>query len=177
MWTSRPHPRYAFEDPVSEEAENVLLSFIVADPGNACTPSWGAAYSLDDAGSALDLDRRVARLQQLGGTVSVSFGGLINKELATSCTDAGQLEAAYRAVVDRYNVSSIDLDIEGDALTDVASLDRRAAAVAALQQDRRGERQGPHRLADAAGGPQRTDDGGQRRRPPDDRRGELTWPG
>ena len=131
-------PRYAFEDPVSREAENVLLSFIVADAGNACTPSWGAAYSLDEAGSALDLDRRVARLQQLGGTVSISFGGLINKELATSCTDAGRLEAAYRAVVDRYNVSSIDLDIEGEALNDVASLDRRATAVAALQQDRRG---------------------------------------
>ena len=97
-------PRYAFEDPVSEEAENVLLSFIVADRENACTPSWGAAYCLDGAGSDLDLDRRVARLQQFGGTVSVSFGGLINDELATSCTDDGQLTAAYRAVVDRYNV-------------------------------------------------------------------------
>ncbi|MET1064528.1 MAG: carbohydrate-binding protein [Arthrobacter sp.] len=131
-------PRYAFEDPVSKEAENVLLSFIVADRANACSPSWGAAYSLDEAGAALDLDRRVARLQQLGGTVSVSFGGLINDELAISCTNASQLEAAYRAVVDRYNVSSIDLDIEGEALNDVASLDRRATAVAALQQDRRG---------------------------------------
>lgn len=132
-------PRYAFEDPVSEAAENVLLSFIVADPKNGCAPSWGAAYSLDEAGSALDLDRRVARLQQLGGTVSVSFGGLLNKEMATSCTDAGKLEAAYRTVVDRYNVSSIDLDIEGEALSDAASLDRRAVAVAALQQDRRGD--------------------------------------
>ncbi|MET1020665.1 MAG: carbohydrate-binding protein [Arthrobacter sp.] len=132
-------PRYAFEDPVSKEAENVLLSFIVADGGNACSPSWGAAYSLEEAGSALDLDRRIARLQQLGGIVSVSFGGLINKELATSCTDPGKLQAAYRAVVDRYNVSSIDLDIEGDALNDTASLDRRAAAVGALQQDRQGK--------------------------------------
>lgn len=134
-------PRYAFEDPVSKAAEKVQLSFIVADAGDACTPSWGAAYSLDDAGSALDLDRRVARLQQLGGTVSVSFGGLINNELAVGCTDAGKLEAAYRTVVDRYNVSSIDLDIEGGALSDVASLDRRAAAVTALQQDRRGRGQ------------------------------------
>lgn len=131
-------PRYAFEDPVSKEAEKVLLSFIVSDAGDACTPSWGAAYSLDEAGSALDLDRRVARLQQLGGTVAISFGGLINNELATGCTDPGKLQAAYRAVVERYNVSSIDLDIEGGALSDLASLDRRAAAVAALQKDRRG---------------------------------------
>ncbi|MCB5273988.1 putative bifunctional chitinase/lysozyme [Arthrobacter sp. SO5] len=130
-------PRYAFEAPVSKEAQNVLLSFIVADGKDGCAPSWGAAYSLDGAGSALDLDRRVARLQQLGGAVSVSFGGLINSELATSCTDPVRLEAAYRAVVDRYNVSSIDLDIEGEALGDVASLDRRSAAIAALQLDRR----------------------------------------
>lgn len=130
-------PRYAFEEPVSKESENVQLSFIVADGSDACTPSWGSAYSLDEAGSALDLDRRVARLQQLGGSVSVSFGGQINTELAIGCADVGRLEAAYRTVVDRYNVSSIDLDIEGGALGDVKSLDRRGAAVTALQQDRR----------------------------------------
>lgn len=130
-------PRYAFEAPVSEEARNVLLSFVVADAKDGCTPSWGAAYSLDGAGSTLDLDRRVARLQQLGGTVSVSFGGLINNELAVSCPDPVRLQSAYRAVVERYNTSSIDLDIEGEALSDVASLDRRSAAVAALQQERR----------------------------------------
>ena len=136
-----------------------------------CTPSWGAAYSLADAASSLDLDRRVARLQQLGGTVAVSFGGLANQELAVTCTDPGQLKAAYRPVVDRYDVSSIDLDVEGEALSDPAALERRSAAIAALQQDRQRERQVPERLADAAGGSQRPHDGGQRRRTPDDRRG------
>lgn len=131
-------PRYAFEDPVSKEAQKVLLSFIVADAGDPCMPTWGDAYSLDEAGTTLDLDRRVARLQQLGGSASVSFGGQINNELATGCTDPAKLEAAYRAVVDRYDVSSIDLDIEGGALGDAASLDRRAAAIMALQKDRRG---------------------------------------
>ncbi|WP_427133705.1 chitinase [Pseudarthrobacter sp. S9] len=129
-------PRYAFEAPASKEAEKVVLSFVVADAKDPCTPSWGAAYSLSEAASALDLDRRVARLQQLGGTASVSFGGLANNELATGCTDPDKLKSAYRAVVDRYNVSSIDLDVEGDALSDVAVLDRRSAAIAALQQDR-----------------------------------------
>ncbi len=129
-------PRHAFEAPASEEAANVALSFIVADPEEPCTPSWGAAYGLSEASSDLDLDRRVARLQQLGGTVSVSFGGQANKELATTCLDEGKLTEAYRAVIDRYNVDSIDLDIEGEALADVAALDRRSAAVAALQQER-----------------------------------------
>lgn len=129
-------PRYAFEAPVSKEAGKVVLSFVVADPKDPCTPSWGAAYSLAEAGSALDLDRRVARLQQLGGSVSVSFGGLNNTELATGCTDTDKLKSAYRSVVDRYNVTSIDLDLEGGALTDVPALERRAQALAALQQER-----------------------------------------
>ncbi|WP_259678261.1 chitinase [Arthrobacter oryzae] len=132
-------PRHAFEAPVSKEATNVALSFIVADPQEPCTPSWGAAYGLSEASSDLDLDRRVARLQQLGGTVSVSFGGQANKELATTCLDQEKLTAAYRTVIDRYNVDSIDLDIEGDALSDVAALDRRSVAIAAIQQDRQKE--------------------------------------
>lgn len=132
-------PTYAFEAPVSKETENVVLSFIVADSKDPCKPSWGTYYSMDEAGTALDLDRRVARLQQLGGHVTVSFGGLTNTELATGCTDPEKLKAAYGAVVDRYNVSTIDLDIEGEALTDAAASDRRAQAIAALQQDQRQE--------------------------------------
>ena len=107
-------------------------------PENACTPTWGAAYSLDDAGSALDLDRRVARLQQLGGTVSVSFGGLINDELAISSPTPANSRRPTAPWWTGTTSAAVDLDIEGEALNDVASLDRRAAAVAALQQDRRG---------------------------------------
>ncbi len=135
-------PRYAFEAPVSKEAENVVLSFVVADPKDPCTPSWGAAYSLDEAASALDLDRRVARLQQLGGTAAVSFGGLANQELAAGCTDPAKLKSAYGTVIDRYNVSSIDLDVEGGALSDADALDRRSTAIAALQQDRQRDGKG-----------------------------------
>ena len=91
-----------FEAPASKEAEKVVLSFVVADPKEPCSPSWGAAYSLSDAAASLDLDRRVARLQQLGGSVAVSFGGLANQELAVTCTDPAKLKSAYRAVVDRY---------------------------------------------------------------------------
>ncbi|QCB99117.1 glycosyl hydrolase family 18 [Arthrobacter sp. PAMC25564] len=135
-------PRFAFEAPASKEAENVVLSFVVADPKDPCTPSWGAAYSLSEAASALDLDRRVARLEQLGGTAAVSFGGLANQELAVSCTDPAKLKSAYGTVIDRYNVSSIDLDVEGEALSDPAAVERRSSAIAALQQDRQRDGKG-----------------------------------
>ncbi|MFB2580852.1 chitinase [Herbiconiux sp. P15] len=103
----------------------------------SCTPSWGTAYSLDGAAQALDLDRRIARLRQQGGDVMVSFGGANNSELATACTDPEALKDAYASVIDRYELSTIDLDIEGANLTDVAAGERRAEAVAELQTERR----------------------------------------
>jgi chitinase len=108
-----------------------------ASDAASCTPSWGAAYSLDGAAQSLDLDRRIARLRQQGGDVMVSFGGANNSELATACTDPAALKEAYATVVDRYELSTIDLDIEGANLADAAAGERRAEAVAALQTERR----------------------------------------
>jgi chitinase len=130
-------PAYAFEAPANAAGKDVVLSFIVASGSAPCTPSWGAAYTLDQAAQSLDLDRRIARLQQQGGNALVSFGGAANQELATACTDPTALESAYQAVVDRYSLSTIDLDIEGDNLTDPAVGQRRADAIAALQQKQR----------------------------------------
>jgi chitinase len=130
-------PTFAFESPTSKSGKNVVLSFIVSTPGDVCEPSWGGAYSLDEASSSLDLDRRIARLQQQGGEVAVSFGGQANTELATACTSVTQLAAAYSKVIDRYKISTIDLDIEGANLTNTAANIRRAKAIAMVQKERR----------------------------------------
>ncbi len=132
-------PTFAFESPSTKAAKQVVLSFIVASGDGACTPSWGSAYTLDEASASLDLDRRIARLQEQGGDVAVSFGGLKNQELAVTCTSVTQLAAAYSAVVDRYNLSTIDLDIEGAALDNSAANVRRAQALAIVQKQQRAE--------------------------------------
>lgn len=130
-------PSFAFEDSAVNPADDVVLSFVVADSADACTPSWGAAYDLDTAAAELDLDRRIALYRQQGGDIVVSFGGAINSELATSCDDPDALVAAYRDVIDRYDLTTIDLDIEGDDLADTAAIERRAAAISTIQQERR----------------------------------------
>ena len=129
-------PRLAFEEPTSPAARDVVLSFVVASPDKPCKPSWGKDYALDAAADDLDLDRRIARLRQHDGDVVVSFGGALNDELATVCTDDDQLLEAYGAVVDRYNLRTIDLDLEGAGLTDDAANLRRAAVIAKLQDAR-----------------------------------------
>ncbi len=129
-------PTYQFQDPRSNPSRNIALAFVVAARTDPCTPSWGAAYTLGQAARQLELDRRIAQLRAVGGQVMVSFGGQANTELAAACTDVGRLTQAYRSVVDRYGVNVIDLDIEGAALQDAASIQRRAQALAALQRER-----------------------------------------
>jgi chitinase len=127
-------PQYPFEDASKSTSANLVLGFVVSSKSNACDPSWGGAYSLDQASTAMDLDRRIVRLRERGGQVAISFGGAANSELATGCTDPAQLLAAYRSVVQRYSIYTIDLDIEGAAASAPAVDARRAQAIAALQQ-------------------------------------------
>ncbi len=129
-------PQYAFESPLPEVGTSVVLSFIVAGKTDPCQPTWGTFYTLDAASSALDLDRRIARLTQLGGQADISFGGAANTELATGCTDKVALAGAYSAVIDRYKTTTIDLDIEGANLSNVAGGERRAAAIKTVQDKR-----------------------------------------
>jgi chitinase len=129
-------PTFQFQNPATNPARTVALSFVVADPANNCTPSWGASYSLDAAGSDLELDRRIAQLRAAGGDVVVSLGGQANTELAVACSDTDALTTAYRDIVERYRLSAIDLDIEGTALADQAAATRRAEALASVQRER-----------------------------------------
>lgn len=130
-------PRYAFE---SENIEkNVVLAFIVASKDDSCIPTWGTAYNLEDANIYLDLDRRIARLRQQGGDIAISFGGLLNEELSNNCKDIDKLYNAYKQVIDRYGIDTIDLDLEGNGLTNTDAMTRRARVIAQLQKDLKSE--------------------------------------
>jgi len=127
-------PAYDFESPTSNATRDVILSFIVADPANPCVAHWGTGYSLDEAATSLDLDARVASLEKHGGRAALSFGGAGSTELATSCTDLPSLEAAYLQVISRYEVSTVDFDIEGGNLSDASAGARRSQAIAEVQR-------------------------------------------
>jgi len=128
-------PTYQFQNPESNPARDIALAFVVADPKHSCTATWGGAYSLDAAGVDLELDRRITQLRAAGGDVMVSFGGQANTELALACSDRGKLTDAYREVIDRYDAKAIDFDIENGDLSDQASIQRRASALATIQKE------------------------------------------
>ncbi len=132
-------PRFAFEQLASDKVKNIVMAFIVSDPKDLCVPTWGGVYTLDMASSELDLDRRIARYRQQNGNIVISFGGLLNDELADVCSDKDKLYYAYQSVINRYNLDTIDLDIEGDSLTNQDALNRRAKVLADLQKQRRAD--------------------------------------
>lgn len=128
-------PMYAFEQRKNGvSADDAVLAFIVAAPDGRCVPTWGGYYTLDEAAANLDLDRRIARLQQQGGKMAISFGGALNKELGIVCESEEALFDAYTTVIDRYHINTIDLDLEGESLRNAEAAKRRAAALARLQE-------------------------------------------
>lgn len=130
-------PAYSFEKRGATPESDVVLSFIVASAADSCTPTWGGYYTMDEAAVSLDLDRRIARLQQQGGRIAVSFGGALNSELALVCTDHDKLLQAYKAVIERYNINTIDLDLENESLRNAEAGERRAEVIARLQEEYR----------------------------------------
>ena len=133
-------PTNPFETPSGPAQSNVILSFVVAGPDNHCAATWGGAYTLDQAASHLDLDRRISQLRLVGGQASVSFGGQAGTELSSKCTDPVALREAYQSVIDRYELTSINLDLEGASLEDTAAVARRAAAIKDVQDHARTDR-------------------------------------
>jgi chitodextrinase len=104
------------------------LGFITNGSTN-CTASWFNAYSMSSGFELSDINS----LRSIGGDVKPSFGGEAGTELAQACADVNSLTAAYQSVINEYNLTQIDFDIEGAAVADHASIDRRSAAMAALQ--------------------------------------------
>lgn len=115
------------------------LGFVVGNGG--CTPTWGgvgATVANDTLPNGTTILSLVQGIRAAGGDVIISFGGASGTELALGCTSASSLQAAYQAVLNKYSVNSstpvrIDLDIEGGAILDQASINRRNQALVGLK--------------------------------------------
>ncbi|MCS0605312.1 cellulose binding domain-containing protein [Streptomyces sp. LP11] len=107
--------------------KNYNLAFVT--DGGGCTPKWGGVTDLTADGVAA----QIGSLRAKGGDVRVSFGGASGSELATTCSSADALAAAYGKAVDAFKLTKVDFDVEGGALPNTAANTRRAQAIAKLQ--------------------------------------------
>ncbi|MEW2318846.1 cellulose binding domain-containing protein [Streptomyces bauhiniae] len=107
--------------------KNFNLAFVT--DGGGCTPKWGGVSDLTADGVAA----QIGDLRAKGGDVRVSFGGASGSELATTCSSADALAAAYGKAVDAFKLTKVDFDVEGGALPNTAANTKRAQAIAKLQ--------------------------------------------
>ncbi|MET8562293.1 chitinase [Streptomyces flaveolus] len=107
------------------------LAFVVSG-GSGCTPKWNGTEAIADSA----VTARISALKKKGAGVRVSFGGASGKELAAACDSVSDLAAAYGEALDAAGSDEADFDIEGDELTDSASVGLRSRAIARLQEER-----------------------------------------
>jgi hypothetical protein len=127
------YPAYDLLDTASKAGVTTFnLAFVTS--GGGCVPKWGGVSDVSDDGVA----GQIGALRAKGGDVRVSFGGASGTELAGACSSAADLASAYGKVIDQYQLTKVDFDVEGAALPDTAANTRRAKAVAQLQKSHPG---------------------------------------
>ncbi len=104
------------------------IAFVLGNAGT-CTPAWDGTHLMSENYYAGEINT----IRTAGGDVIGVFGGANGSDMASVCTTVSSLQAAYQAVITRYQFKWIDLNIEGGMVSDSASLDRRNKAIAALQ--------------------------------------------
>jgi hypothetical protein len=111
------------------------LAFLETTGKRSCTLAWNGVKTQTVASGRYLAD--VASLRGLGGDVIPSFGGWsadqAGTEIGDSCKDVNAIAAAFEAVVTTYDVTRLDMDIEGRSLTRTAGIDRRNKAIKLLQ--------------------------------------------
>jgi hypothetical protein len=102
----------------------------------SCTLAWNGRKSDLVANGRYLSD--IATLRGIGGDVIPSFGGWSvdqrGTELADSCKSVKKIAAAYEAVLTQYDVTRLDMDIEGRSLRRPGGIDRRNKALRLVER-------------------------------------------
>lgn len=110
------------------QVNHFTLGFVVSDSDRQ--PSWGGYYPIESS----FYSKQIEDLRKTGGDVIVSFGGASGKELATVSESSIELYKKYAKVVRKYDLTSLDFDIEGPAIHDKTANKYRVGAIMELQR-------------------------------------------
>lgn len=104
------------------------IAFVLGNAGT-CNPAWDGTHPMSENYFSSEINT----VRSGGGDVIAVFGGASGSDVASVCTSVSSLQGAYQAVVNQYHFTWIDLNIEGDMVSDSTSLDRRNKAIAGLE--------------------------------------------
>jgi chitinase len=109
------------------------LAFVLSDGG--CSAAWGGTAEVSaDTTVAGDINA----VRAAGGDVSVSFGGYGGTKLGQVCGSAAATAAAEQAVISKYSLKAIDLDLEEPEYENTTDIDYELGAAQILQKNNPG---------------------------------------
>jgi glycosyl hydrolase family 18 (putative chitinase) len=118
-------------------ARYFTLAFLETLSKTSCTLAWNGSRNDPVSNGRYLTDGDVASLRALGGDVIPSFGGWSadqgGTEIADSCKDVETIAQAYEGVITRYDVTRLDMDVEGRSLNRTDGIDRRNKALKLVQ--------------------------------------------
>jgi hypothetical protein len=118
-------------------ARYFTLAFLETLSKTSCTLAWNGDKARTLSANPVPYASDIASLRTLGGDVIPSFGGWSadqgGTEIGDSCSNVNTIAAAYEQVVTTYDVSRLDMDIEGRSLTKPDGIDRRNKAIKLVQ--------------------------------------------
>jgi chitinase len=111
-----------------------MLAFILAN-GSSCSAAWDgtAPVSSDTAVAGV-----INSVRGAGGDVSVSIGGYGGTKLGQVCSNATTTAAAYQAVIDKYSLKALDLDLEEPEYENLTAVNNELGAAQILQRNNPG---------------------------------------
>jgi hypothetical protein len=113
-------------------AQFLSLAFLQTTTPGSCVADWNGDST--EPISPATFGGYIADIQAHGGNVIPSFGGYAadttSTELADSCTSVPAIAAVFERLITTYNVSRIDLDVEGNSVFNPAGINRRNEAIA-----------------------------------------------
>ena len=120
-------------------AQYLSLGFLQTDKPGSCTAYWNGDRSTPISATGRgSFGADISAIQWAGGTVIPSFGGhdadTTDTDLADSCTSVDAIAEVFKRLVLTYHVTRIDLDVEGDSLTNAAGIERRNDAIARTER-------------------------------------------
>jgi hypothetical protein len=116
-------------------ARFLSLAFLETAQAGSCTAYWNGDTSEPISSATFGSD--IAAIQAAGGNVIPSFGGYTadttDTDIADSCTSVPAIAQVYEDLITTYHVPRIDLDVEGNSVTNTAGINRRNEAIAEVE--------------------------------------------
>jgi hypothetical protein len=124
------------EQAAASGARYLTMAFLQTPVAGSCEATWDGDPNRPI--SPAQYGDSIKRLRAMGGDVIASYGGGDasghGTDIADSCTDVDKIAANFEQVITTYDITRIDLDVEGPMQKNLAGVDRRNKAIAKVEK-------------------------------------------